>query len=110
MINAESVLKAGVKKTLQELYNIDTDTIVFQKTRKEFEGDFTLVTFPYIKAAKKSPEALGEELGQQLRASCPEVTGYNVVKGFLNLVLSDVFWLSYFAQIKDEARPGNKVP
>src|SRR4051812_30028929 len=107
-INAQGNLAAGVKNALHKLYGITAADISFQKTRKEFEGDFTLVTFPYIKQAKKTPEAVGQELGAALVASDPNVSGFNVVKGFLNIVLSDAFWLKYFETIKDEATPGHK--
>lgn len=101
MINAESLLHHSVQKALLELYSLSDVTISFQKTRKEFEGDFTLVTFPYTKQTKKSPEQIGEELGVYLKQQVAEVADYNVVKGFLNISLSNNFWLSYFNAIKD---------
>jgi arginyl-tRNA synthetase len=109
-INAQGSLATGVKNALLELYGIAAGEISFQKTRKEFEGDFTLVTFPYIKQAKKSPEVLGQELGSALLASDPNVAGFNVVKGFLNIVLSEAFWLKYFETIKEDTTPGHKKP
>lgn len=101
MIQAESFLNGAVKQALTELYAIGAAPIAFQKTRKEFEGDFTLVTFPYTKSTKKSPEQTGEELGQYLIGNFPEISSFNVVKGFLNLSLSDTFWLSWFNAVKD---------
>ncbi len=101
MIQAESFLNGAVKQALTELYAIGAAPIAFQKTRKEFEGDFTLVTFPYTKSTKKSPEQTGEELGQYLIGNFPEISAFNVVKGFLNLSLSDTFWLSWFNAVKD---------
>ncbi|MCE3260663.1 MAG: arginine--tRNA ligase [Bacteroidetes bacterium] len=109
MINAQQLLFNSVQKALKELYNIQSDAIIFQKTRKEFEGDFTLVTFPFIKEAKKSPEQLGQEVGEYLVKNETQVTTFNVVKGFLNIVLSDGFWLSYFNSIKDSSSIGLKA-
>jgi arginyl-tRNA synthetase len=96
MFNAEALLTESIRKALAALYQIDATEITLQKTRKEFEGDFTLVTFPYIKQAKKSPESLGEELGRHLKSSEAFIEAYNVIKGFLNITLSEPFWLSYF--------------
>src|SRR6478736_3282126 len=101
MINAESLLLDTVQKALTELYSINTSNIIFQKTRKEFEGDFTLVTFPYTKDSKKSPEILGQEIGAYLQKNNTSVSAFNVVKGFLNISLSNEFWLSYFNSVKD---------
>jgi arginyl-tRNA synthetase len=96
MFQAESMLEKAIGKALKELYALADVGIVLQKTRKEFEGDFTLVTFPYIKQAKRSPEAAGQEIGDYLRKNEPAVSAFNVVKGFLNITLSDAFWISYF--------------
>ena len=87
---------------------MDNAPISFQKTRKEFEGDFTLVTFPYTKQTKKSPEQMGEELGAYLLKQSSDVTAYNVVKGFLNISLSNAFWLSYFNSVRQLSAVGYK--
>ncbi|MBL7934008.1 MAG: arginine--tRNA ligase, partial [Bacteroidia bacterium] len=107
-MKAEKILFDSVQKALFELYSLKTDNISFQKTRKEFEGDFTLVTFAYTKETKKSPDVLGEEIGAYLVKSCAEVEGFNVVKGFLNVSLSNAFWISYYNTIKQEKNPGFK--
>lgn len=109
MINAETFLTQSIHKALKELYQLSDAPVSFQKTRKEFEGDFTLVTFPYTKSTKKSPEQLGEELGNYLKTNSAEVTGYNVVKGFLNLSLSNDFWMTWFNSVKDQSI-GVKAP
>jgi len=108
MINAESLLHHSIQKALKDLYSIDHAPISFQKTRKEFEGDFTLVTFPYTKQTKKSPEQMGEELGAYLLKQSTDVTAYNVVKGFLNISLSNAFWLSYFNSVRQSNSIGYK--
>jgi arginyl-tRNA synthetase len=96
---AHQVLITSLKEALLQSYNItanDAD-VILQKTRKEFEGDFTLVTFPFIKATKQSPEQVGDTLGKYLLANNPTITKYNVVKGFLNISLSNSFWLDFFS-------------
>ncbi len=79
------------------------DSLALQPTRKEFAGAYTFVTFPFAKAAGKAPEALGQALGEYLRANCPAVSGYNVVKGFLNLEIADGEWLNQFAVLSSAA-------
>ncbi len=101
MIKAEDLLFNTVQKALSELYSISTNTVTFQKTRKEFEGDLTLVTFPYIKEAKKSPEVLGQQIGEYLKKNNNDVLSFNVVKGFLNISLTNSFWLNYLNTIKN---------
>lgn len=108
MISAETLLFNTVQKALAELYSINTSNIVFQKTRKEFEGDFTLVTFPYTKDTKKSPEVLGQEIGTYLQKNNSSVSAFNVVKGFLNISLTDGFWLNYFNAVKNLSSIGYK--
>ena len=108
MINAETLLFNAVQKALKELYSLNTTNITFQKTRKEFEGDFTLVTFPYTKDTKKSPEQLGQEIGEVLVKDNPSISAFNVVKGFLNISLSPDFWMNYFNSIKGDTGFGLK--
>lgn len=108
MINAHHLLTETLQKALQELYHISETSISFQKTRKEFEGDFTLVTFAYTKQTKKLPEQIGDELGSWLIKNNPEIAAYNVVKGFLNISLSQAFWLRYFNDIRNLSTLGFK--
>jgi arginyl-tRNA synthetase len=108
MIHAQQILHNTVQQALSQIYNLNNPVISFQKTRKEFEGDFTLVTFPYTKETKKSPEQLGQELGEFLVKNNDQVSTFNVVKGFLNISLSNKFWLSYFRSVKDLATVGYK--
>ncbi|MDO8999715.1 MAG: arginine--tRNA ligase [Bacteroidota bacterium] len=107
-MNAQEILFASIHQALTQVYNLSKPTITFQKTRKEFEGDFTLVTFPFIKETKKSPEQLGQELGDYLIANNNQVAAFNVVKGFLNISLSNQFWLNYFNTVKDLKTIGYK--
>lgn len=90
----ETALATALQKTLSELYNIsiEADTSLIQPTRKEFEGDLTIVVFPYVKLARKAPDMVAKEIGDKLCASVDFISGYNVVKGYLNLSIADSFW------------------
>lgn len=110
MISAEKILFTAVQNALQNLYTLNSDNITFQKTRKEFEGDLTLVTFPFIKETKKSPEEVGQAIGEYLKQNEKQVSDFNVVKGFLNITLSNEFWLNYFNSIKGSESIGFKTP
>ena len=90
----EITLAQELKVVLKELYNIDieADASVVQPTRKEFEGDMTIVVFPYVKLARKAPDAVAKEIGDKLCERLDCLTGYNVVKGYLNLSIADSFW------------------
>lgn len=92
-----------LSQTINELYNYSPERLEIQNTRKEFEGEYTLVTFPLIKELKKSPEQIGQEIGNALLEK-KQILAFNVVKGFLNLKFPDEFWLKNFqedAQNKD---------
>lgn len=93
----ENELQQSVSAALKQLYGLDilAENIVLQKTKKEFEGDLTIVVFPYVKAAKKSPEAVAEELGQYVKENVANIESYNVIKGFLNFVVRDSYWLAF---------------
>lgn len=86
-------LSEGARYALVDLYQHNVEAVDIQPTRKEFEGDFTLVVFPFLKASRKSPEATANELGQYLKDRVAEIAEFNVVKGFLNLSIADSFWL-----------------
>jgi arginyl-tRNA synthetase len=82
--------------------------IQFQKTRKEFEGDFTLVVFPFLKISKKKPEQTADDLGNFLKKEIPDIEGFNVVKGFLNLKLSSAYWINFLSTISAQQNFGIK--
>lgn len=109
-MNIEHFLSSSISPVINELFGLTTtpNDIILQKTKKEFEGDYTLVTFPYIKAAKATPEKTGELIGDQLLKNNPSITKFNVVKGFLNFSLSNDFWLSEFKSIIGESHYGIK--
>jgi len=85
-------------KALKHLYQADLTpaNISLQETRKEFEGQVTIVTFPFTKVSRKSPEQTGTDIGEFLQNELAEVSGFNVIKGFLNLSISDAYWLNQF--------------
>ena len=87
---------------IEELYGQKAaeNTIALQKTRSDFEGNLTLVVFPFLKMSRKSPEATAQEIGEQLKAKCTAIADFNVVKGFLNLVISPAAWISMLNDIE----------
>ncbi len=97
-MNIEQILSEVVKTAVSSVYQteVEVSAISFQKTKKEFEGDFTLVVFPYLKASKKSPEQTATDIGNYIRENCEYVSGFNVVKGFLNIVLDNSYWIPFF--------------
>ncbi|MCM1050635.1 MAG: arginine--tRNA ligase [Paenibacillus sp.] len=109
-MSIDSIISEAVAKAVKELYGMETpaDKIVPQATRKEFEGNVTVVVFPWVKAARKSPEAVGAEIGEWLVKNEPAVEKYNVVKGFLNITISPRFWDGVLAHIASTADYGLK--
>ena len=97
----QSTLATHVKDAVKKIYDVEIDHLEFQPTRKDFEGDITLVTFPMLKTLKTNPVKLGEEIGNYLTENVAEVSAFNVVKGFLNIVLSDAYFLNFFSEMKD---------
>ena len=99
--NPELFINAQAKLALKELYGAEVEErlIQTQATRKEFEGDITLVTFPLLKTSHKGPEQTAEEIGRWLKERCPEVESFNVVKGFLNIKFSLSYWSNIFRSI-----------
>ena len=106
----ENKITTAVINALQALYGItpDTSTVQLQKTKKEFEGHLTLVVFPFLKASRKNPEATATEIGEYLVKNESAVASYNVIKGFLNLVIASNCWIDQLNDINenDEWMPG----
>lgn len=107
-MKAEEQLKKGTVDAVNHLYGVDMNIsqINVNQTRKEFEGDLTVVIFPIVKIAKKKPEDVGQSIGEYLKKEVDFVEDYNVVKGFLNLVFTDEFWLEKFGAIASNPDPG----
>ena len=107
---AEQIRKAS-KKSLQELYSltIDEKDIQINETKPEFEGDYTLVLFSFIKQLKKSPEQLGKDIGDHLVKNNPDLfSGYNVIKGFLNLTVQNNYWIDFLQKNYSDTNFGKK--
>jgi arginyl-tRNA synthetase len=100
----EIVLKEKIKEAVKIIYNseVKDDLIQIQETRKDFKGDFTLVVFPLLRFSKNTPEKTGETIGLYLKDNFTAVSGFNVIKGFLNLEISDTWWVEYFKKIAAE--------
>ena len=109
-MNIEALISKAAQEAVKALYGMDaTEKMVqLQKTRSEFEGNLTLVVFPFVKAAKKSPEQTAQEIGEYLTANCPAVEKFNVVKGFLNLSIGDGAWLELLKAIDADEHFGMK--
>ena len=108
-LKMEELIIQAVKKGLASIYDaeVEVNTIQPQKTRKEFEGDLTVVVFPFTKISKKSPEETAEDLGNYLVKNVPQITNFNVVKGFLNLSIAPEYWLS---ELKNLSKNDNPTP
>ncbi len=110
-MNAENFVLQAVMASVEALYGaVDKSQLQLQKTRKEFEGDFTLVTFPLLKLSRKSPEATANEIGAHIVANTPQISSFNVIKGFLNLVLAPAFWAECFNEIAATENYGDAAP
>ena len=105
-MSLQQILLENTQKAIAEHYGQHIESIEIQLTRKEFEGDYTLVLFPLLKLIKAKPEQIGEVLGSYLTKHVAEVTAYNVVKGFLNLSIADSYFLSFFGEIAAQDRYG----
>lgn len=106
----QETLSQHIKTAFSKLYKAELEIVEFQSTRKEFEGDITVVTFPMLRVVKMNPAQLGEDLGNYLVEHIEEVKAFNVVKGFLNIVIDDVFYLNFFNTIKENNTYGFKPP
>ena len=109
LMTIEEKLIAGVQEAVKSLYGVEATAqqVQLQKTRDEFEGHLTVVVFPFVKMARKSPEMVGEEIGKYLVENVSDVVAkYNVVKGFLNLVISDAPWIALLNSINADEKFG----
>ena len=104
------ILSAPIEKAIHSLFDVTIDKVEFQSTRKEFEGDITMVIFPLLKVIKSNPVELGNKIGAYLVENVAEVSNFNVVSGFLNIVISDQYYLDFFHDIKDNSQFGFVSP
>lgn len=107
-MNIENILQEAVIEAIKELYNADINAsqITLQKTKREFKGHFTLVTFPLLKISKKNPEQTAQEIGEYLSEKSPVVSEFNVIKGFLNLTIAPEVWIKLLQYINDNPEFG----
>ena len=103
-------LTLHIQKAVQELFDLTIEKIEFQATRKDFEGDITMVVFPLVKALKGNPVEIGNQIGNYLVSQANEVSKFNVVGGFLNLVISDAYYVDFFNTIKNNETFGFVAP
>ena len=104
-------LQQNFTQAIHALYGetIATEAVKIDTTIKEYEGDYTIVVFPYVRMSKKSPEATANEIGEYLKTNVAEISNFSVIKGFLNLSVSDAYWLSFLHQISGNINYG-KAP
>jgi len=104
------ILTPAIENAVQALFGVTLDKIEFQSTRKEFEGDITMVIFPLLKVIKSNPVELGNKIGNYLVENRVEVSRFNVVSGFLNIVISDEYYLNFFNEIRNQDKFGFVTP
>jgi len=109
-MNIQNIIETKVKEGFLAIYNTEIPSVEFQATRKEFEGDITVVVFPMLRYKKGNPVQIGEDIGNYIVENVSEVSGYNVVKGFLNLVIKDTFYLNFFNSIYTDTTFGYTYP
>lgn len=97
-MSIEALLQEKIKEAIKSLYGQDVNEkqVQLQQTRKDFVGDFTCVVFPFLRISKKKPEETAADLGEYIQANVKEISGYNVIKGFLNLEIDAAYWLEFF--------------
>ena len=104
------ILTPSIEKAVHTLFDVTLDKVEFQSTRKEFEGDITMVIFPLLKVIKSNPVELGNKIGNYLVENIAEVSRFNVVSGFLNIVISDEYYLNFFNEIRKQEKYGFVTP
>lgn len=104
----EQIIASATARAVNALYGVEVDenNCMPQKTKKEFEGNLTVVVFPFLRASKKAPEATAQEIGEFLAANEPSVAGFNVIKGFLNLVIAPAYWAGLLHEIDKDTQYG----
>ncbi len=106
----QNILETAIKAGFKEIYKTDIESVEFQATRKDFEGDITIVVFAFLRFVKGNPVEIGTKIGEYLKENVDEVSDFNVVKGFLNLVISDSYFVSNFNTIKNTKEFGFSSP
>ena len=107
-MSLQEILTPYIQEGVQQLFGLSIDRVEFQATRKDFEGDVTMVVFPLVKQLKGNPVAIGTQIGEYLVANVEMVTKFNVVQGFLNIVINDSYYTQFFADILENKTFGYK--
>ena len=110
MQNLQEILKNHTQKAVNEIFNTALDSIELQQTKKEFQGDVTIVIFPMLRQIKGNPEQIGRQIGEYLKENVSEVVDFNVIKGFLNLVIADSYYIDFLNNIKENSTFGFAKP
>ncbi len=109
-MNIQHTLHTAIKKGFKTIYNASIETVEFQATRKDFEGDITVVVFPFLRVIKGNPVEIATNLGEYLKEHVDAITDFNVVKGFLNLVVKDSYYAAQFKAFYSDANYGFNEP
>jgi arginyl-tRNA synthetase len=109
-MSLQQILAPQIEKAIATLFDVNVETIEFQATRKDFEGDITMVLFPLLKLIKSNPAELGNKIGSYLVENVTEVERFNVIAGFLNIVIADSYYIDFFNRIKNDSQFGFVVP
>jgi arginyl-tRNA synthetase len=109
-MNIQNTIEVAVKKAIKSIYDVEINSVEFQATRKDFEGDITVVIFALLRALKGNPVEIGTKIGEYLKKNTSEVSDFNVVKGFLNLVISDTTFISSFNAMYANDQFGKEQP
>ncbi|RIY35537.1 arginine--tRNA ligase [Capnocytophaga canis] len=110
MLDLQDILKQHTQKAVEQLFSVQLENIELQQTKKEFEGDITIVIFPMLRQIKGNPEQIGQQIGTFLQENVKEVESFNVIKGFLNLVISDSYYIDFLKSIENETHFGLAQP
>ena len=110
IMSLQELLSAPIQNAVDQLFQVSMERVEFQSTKKDFEGDITMVVFPLVKQIKGNPVEIGTKIGEYLVENVAEVAKFNVVAGFLNLVISDKYYLKYFNSIKNIEKFGFVAP
>jgi len=109
-MSVQAILQPNIKKAISIIYGVEVEKVEFQATRKDFEGDITVVIFPFLKLIKGNPSEIGNKVGQYLSDNIPEVQKFNVVAGFLNIVIANQCYIDFFNTIKNIDNFGFVLP
>src|SRR5690606_24865834 len=109
-MSLQNILTPYIQEAVQKVFELSIDKVEFQATRKDFEGDITMVVFPLVKQLKGNPVEIGTKIGEYLVENVSMVSKFNVVQGFLNIVIDDSYYTSFFNSILGNETFGYVAP